>query len=146
MCKTGLNQSETSLNKLKRQGKTSLPGNQHQTVTNYSIIRIYNKDWSCDRAIFILHDWWVGYITEKLYFSSINGTIQCMISMCLERFIASTPFYPNPRNQSAWLHMLEINPAQQSWCSQGLVIWDWVEGRFAVECSILGAGTHISAR
>ena len=78
MCKTGLNQSGTSLNQLKRQDKRSLPGKQHQTVTRNSIKRIYRKDWSCDRAIFILHNSLVGYITEKLYFSSMNGTVQCV--------------------------------------------------------------------
>ena len=52
-----------------------LTGKQHQDVTKDSIKRIYNKNWSCDIAIFILDDSWVGDITEKLYFSSINGTI-----------------------------------------------------------------------
>ena len=39
-------------------------------------MRIYTKNWPCDRGIFILHDSWVGYLTEKLHFSSMNSPIQ----------------------------------------------------------------------
>ena len=35
-------------------------------------------DWSCEQAIFVLHDLRVDYVTEQpqLYFSSMNSTIQ----------------------------------------------------------------------
>ena len=35
-----------------------------------------NRDWSGEQAIFIFHDLGVDYITEQLYFSSLNSTIQ----------------------------------------------------------------------
>ena len=40
-------------------------GKKHQTVTKNSITRNYKMDWSCDQAIFILHELWVGDISEK---------------------------------------------------------------------------------
>ena len=51
-------------------------------------------NWSCDRGIFILHNW-VGYITEKLYFSSMNSPIQCSELMPIAQisvwFLPSVP-------------------------------------------------------
>ena len=33
-----------------------------------------NVDWSCEQAILVFHDLKVDYITEQLYFYSINST------------------------------------------------------------------------
>ena len=44
-------------------------------ITN-TIIWNYNRDWSCEQAIIVPHDLRVDYITEQLYFYSMNSTVQ----------------------------------------------------------------------
>ena len=44
-------------------------------ITN-TIIWNYNRDWSCEQAIIVPHDLRVDYITEQLYFYSMNSTGQ----------------------------------------------------------------------
>ena len=89
-----------------------MTGKQHQNVTKNSIIRIYNKNWSCDRAIFILHDSWVGCITEKLYFSSMNGTIQWLCPL----YIVTSPYhFTMAWNSRHWWSIYNIKLEVRHW-------------------------------
>ena len=72
LCKTRLKQFKPVLTSWKDKTKGYWP----PIFTKNSIIRNYNRDWSCEQAIFVLHNLRVYYITEELYFHSMNSPIQ----------------------------------------------------------------------
>ena len=88
LCKTGLNQSGTSLEPVCNQSGTSLNQLKRQGIrrgvrllttifTKDNIKWNFNADWSCEHAISVSgSESWL-YITEKLYFYTMNSGNQC---------------------------------------------------------------------
>ena len=65
----------TSLEPVLTSWKHKTKGDWPPIFTKNSIIRNFNRDCSCEQAIFVLHDPRVDYMTEQLYFYPLNSPI-----------------------------------------------------------------------